>query len=171
MNDLIIREAMPGDAPRFAALWEILQQENGGMLSQSRRDNTTQTKMGEARQKPAGSVYEFILFIDDPADNSLVGFATGTRSQVAGYNNALEIVVAIKQTFTGRGWGYKLLTGMEQRAVQSGFQCLTLAVSASNTAALALYEKFGFNTTAIKRDALNTDAGSTSLHTMEKVLA
>jgi ribosomal protein S18 acetylase RimI-like enzyme len=54
--------------------------------------------------------------------------------------------IAIVGTARGRGFGTLLLAHAREQAIALGCEELALAVSAENTAAIELYEKFGFET-------------------------
>lgn len=169
-NELFIRAAAPGDATRFCALWDVLKLETEGRLFESVTDqcvSITSRQRSQAGPKPG---YAHILFVEDPLDNSLVGFVAGTRCQTIDAGNSLEIVIALRQAVANKGWGYRLLCSIESWALGRSFQRLTLHVAASNTPALALYKKCGFVISKTDKESLKTRSGFDSLHTMQKYL-
>ncbi len=81
-------------------------------------------------------------------DNQHVGH--GVISQVLDEAHLLNIAIAVEQQ--GQGFGLQLLEYLMQRASQRGcVECL-LELRASNRAAYALYERFGFNEIGRRRD-------------------
>ncbi len=81
-------------------------------------------------------------------DNQHVGH--GVISQVLDEAHLLNIAIAVEQQ--GQGFGLQLLEYLMQRASQRGCVECFLELRASNRAAYALYERFGFNEIGRRRD-------------------
>lgn len=147
---------MAGDAQRFVELWNALQTEAEGLLFERglNANSTTSKKAG----------YAHILFLESAGQ--LAGFTAVSRSQ----DNALELIIAVRQSHRGRGWGEKLLREMLKWAGTSGATQLTLAVAASNQVAQALYRKLGFTIQTTNPRALKTERGVEDLHVMARPL-
>jgi ribosomal-protein-alanine N-acetyltransferase len=59
--------------------------------------------------------------------------------------------IAVRKSYRGRGLGELLLISTIDMAIQLKAHIITLEVRASNTAAQALYSKYGFNQTGLRR--------------------
>lgn len=81
-------------------------------------------------------------------DNQHVGH--GVINQVLDEAHLLNIAIAVKQQ--GQGLGLQLLGYLMQRASERGCVECFLELRASNRAAYALYERFGFNEIGRRRD-------------------
>ncbi|MDF2538995.1 MAG: hypothetical protein K0S76_2016 [Herbinix sp.] len=60
--------------------------------------------------------------------------------------------VAVKQEYRGQQIGYHMLTELIQHGISKGIASYTLEVRASNTAAIRLYERLGFQNAGIRKD-------------------
>ena len=168
MDETIIRTAMAGDAARFVALWHTLQTEAEGLLFEAGASQSALGGDNSSHHETAKSGFAHILFLDDIHNTDLVGFAAATRLPTD--SSIAEIIIAIRQTHTGRGWGLKLLQGIQAWASASGISQLNLAVAAGNSAALKLYQKFGFEILRTDPVAVQTMTGRDDLHVMIKPL-
>jgi ribosomal protein S18 acetylase RimI-like enzyme len=86
------------------------------------------------------------------AGGSLVGFG-GLSPQEAGRAELCKLHVDSK--WQGRGIGRRLATGLISHACQAGFSEIELHVTATQTAAIALYRHLGFGETGRKLFAVN----------------
>ncbi len=77
----------------------------------------------------------------------LVGFV-GVWYQAG---DAHIVSIAVREEYRRRGLGELLLIGAVEMAVRRGQQVVTLEVRASNDAAQALYRKYGFTQTGLRR--------------------
>ena len=77
----------------------------------------------------------------------LVGFV-GVWYQAG---DAHIVSIAVREEYRRRGLGELLLIGAVEMAVRRGQQVVTLEVRASNAAAQALYRKYGFTQTGLRR--------------------
>jgi ribosomal-protein-alanine N-acetyltransferase len=60
--------------------------------------------------------------------------------------------IAVKEEYRGQRIGYQLLSELIRQGYQMGITAFTLEVRQSNTAALSLYERLGFEGTGIRKD-------------------
>ena len=79
------------------------------------------------------------------------------ESQIVGYGGLWHIVdeshistIATHPQYRGRGWGEILLAGMIQRSITLKASYIVLEVRVSNVVAQRLYEKYAFETLAVK---------------------
>jgi ribosomal protein S18 acetylase RimI-like enzyme len=80
--------------------------------------------------------------------------------------------LAVEDKFRRQGIGWKLLEHAEQKARGKGFPKLSLLTEVENTAARALYEKFGFELTeTILFPDLETETGTSGDVRMVKILS
>ena len=90
--------------------------------------------------------------VGDELDNPLsLWFAAMEGERLAGYIGSQTVLgetdmmnVAVDPDFRRQGVGEKLILSLVEQLKESGSHCLTLEVRASNTPAIALYEKLGF---------------------------
>ncbi|MFN7172364.1 MAG: ribosomal protein S18-alanine N-acetyltransferase [Fimbriimonadaceae bacterium] len=61
------------------------------------------------------------------------------------------INVAVRGEMQGKGVGSKLVDAILREGYERGATCATLEVRASNSVAIALYEKFGFEKVALRK--------------------
>lgn len=59
--------------------------------------------------------------------------------------------VAVSPSYRGRGYGLALVEHLKTASLAIGVKLLTLEVRVSNVAAIALYEKMGFETQGIRK--------------------
>ena len=83
----------------------------------------------------------------------------GTASRVVGFAGLLYVfgeghitTVAVDPEQQGGRIGTRLMLVLVRRAIEHGADSITLEVRASNTAALALYRRFGFAPSGVRKD-------------------
>ena len=83
----------------------------------------------------------------------------GTASRVVGFAGLLYVfgeghitTVAVDPKQQGGRIGTRLMLVLVRRAIEHGADSITLEVRASNTAALALYRRFGFAPSGVRKD-------------------
>jgi ribosomal-protein-alanine N-acetyltransferase len=81
-------------------------------------------------------------------DAHIVGYSVMSM----GASEAHILNVSVKHEYQRRGLGYNLLQHMLSIALKHNVHTVFLEVRPSNTAALALYDKLGFNQIGIRRD-------------------
>ena len=79
--------------------------------------------------------------------------------QIVGYGGFISVLdeahitkIAVKEGYRRHGVGRILLSGMFDEARERGINSITLEVRRSNEAAIKLYERMGFEQTAIRKD-------------------
>lgn len=99
---------------------------------------------------------DFRRALIEPGNRYLIARADG---RVAGYCGYWGVAgeghifnVAVMKEYRGRKIGYRMMMHMIGDAMSRGIASLTLEVRKSNTAAIRLYEKLGFENAGIRKD-------------------
>ncbi|HWP31301.1 MAG TPA: ribosomal protein S18-alanine N-acetyltransferase [Fimbriimonadales bacterium] len=94
------------------------------------------------------SLRSFRSELDNPQASYFVVIAKDEIVGFAGYWRVIDeahiTTIAVDPNYQGMGIGKKLLAHLLNDAKEKGLRCATLEVRASNSRAIALYEKFGF---------------------------
>ncbi|MFD0590013.1 GNAT family N-acetyltransferase [Paenibacillus sp. GCM10027627] len=79
-------------------------------------------------------------------ENELCGFLSLRQplKMLPSNSHVLEIVIAVDDRFRGLGIGMKLLEAAENWGKENGKRKMSLRVMSTNEAAIAFYQKFGF---------------------------
>jgi len=170
VNKLLIRPAVETDAAAFLKLWDALDTETQFMLFEPNERKKTLKEQQQTLAASEQSNQVHILVIDDPDNSLLAGFCAGRSSDRFRDKHSLHIVIGIRQAYTGKGWGLKLLTELERWATNSGISRLELGVMENNTRAIDLYSKLGFTIEGTKRNAVCLRSGFVNEHIMAKLI-
>ena len=92
------------------------------------------------------------LFLTAEADGKIVGFSRCEGSSLRRQTHKVEFGICILQAYWGYGIGRNLLNKTIEWADASQIKKITLKVLETNSKAIALYEKFGFQTEGILRN-------------------
>lgn len=100
-----------------------------------------------------GNVAQFVV-----ADaGQVVGWCDIRPHTWPGVTHTGELGMGLLAEYRGQGLGYRLLEATVNQALANGLTRIELEVFASNRAAIALYEKFGFEREGLKRNARYVD--------------
>jgi len=168
LTDIIVRPAVESDADAFLSLWEALDTETEFMLFEPGERAVTLDEQKSRLAKAKDSPYLHILVLEDCEHNLLAGFCAGRRSSNFRDRHSLAIVVGIRQQYTGKQWGQKLLGELEQWAASVGVSRLELSVMVNNVPAITLYQKSGFSIEGTKKNAVYLKSGYVDEHLMAK---
>jgi ribosomal-protein-alanine N-acetyltransferase len=87
-----------------------------------------------------------------------VYYVLEVEGQIAAYLGVWNILdeghitnVAVSPAYRGRGYGLALVNHLKEVSLSKGVNWLTLEVRVSNTPAISLYEKMGFETQGIRK--------------------
>lgn len=116
------------------------------------------------------SEYVAVYVIEDTRDSELVGFTAGRRSTTLRDRYSLEIVMDIRQAYTGNKLGEKLLLSLEGWAKNIGIKRLELTVMTENIFAIRLYQKIGFVIEGTKRMSVHLSSGFKDQYLMSKLI-
>jgi ribosomal protein S18 acetylase RimI-like enzyme len=83
------------------------------------------------------------LICDDAAPVGYVILTIGYSIEYRGHDAFVDELY-LRESYRGRGWGRAALTFVEQACRELGVRALHLEVERENTAAQAVYRKFGF---------------------------
>ena len=92
------------------------------------------------------------IFLIAEADGTIVGFSRCEGSSLRRMSHNVEFGICILQAYWGYGIGRNLLNKTIEWADASQIKKITLKVLETNNKAIALYEKFGFQTEGILRN-------------------
>ncbi|WP_342565927.1 GNAT family N-acetyltransferase [Paenibacillus sp. FSL R7-0345] len=98
------------------------------------------------------------LFLVAEVKGRIAGFARCEGSGLSRNAHKVEFGICILRAFWGQGIGYSLLQQATSWADQQGIVKMVLTVLETNTGAISLYRKFGFETEGmLKKDKLLAD--------------
>ena len=87
----------------------------------------------------------------------VVGWCDIIRDARAGFTHGGRLGMGLLPPYRGRGIGAQLMLAALERAAEQGLDRIELEVYASNTRAIALYERLGFVREGVKRAARRLD--------------
>lgn len=97
-------------------------------------------------------------FVAELSNPAAVTFVADADSEIAGFINLGVVLdeatvnnIAVKQTYRRRGIGRALMTAAIDYCQNNRLNVLMLEVRQSNRAAIALYERFGFQAVGIRK--------------------
>ena len=97
-------------------------------------------------------------FVAELSNPAAVTFVANADGEIAGFINLGVVLdeatvnnIAVKQTYRRRGIGRALLTAAIDYCQNNRLNVLMLEVRQSNRAAIALYERFGFQAVGIRK--------------------
>ena len=88
---------------------------------------------------------------------SVVGWCDISPHRRPGMSHSGELGMGVVADYRRRGIGYRLLEATVAKALAKGLTRIELEVFSSNRAAIALYERFGFEREGVKRMARCVD--------------
>jgi RimJ/RimL family protein N-acetyltransferase len=138
---MIVRRAEPGDAQGLKDLGDAVGAEPEGWLVTTNgwRDVADERRYLRAiRRYPNAAVY----VAED--DGHIVGRLSVARDQHPASRHVADLGLMVAQSHRRRGIGTQLLQAAVQWARHAGVRKLELHVFPWNTAAIKLYERFGF---------------------------
>jgi ribosomal protein S18 acetylase RimI-like enzyme len=131
MTLVVVRPARRNEARRLAELLAEIAEERDSIASEPPID------LNERSRAFASSIDGTIVAV---ADDEIVGSLHVERTRFG----VGEIGMGITRPWRGRGVGSLLMTAAIEKARADGLHKLSLEVFPHNTAAIALYRKFGF---------------------------
>jgi RimJ/RimL family protein N-acetyltransferase len=146
---MIVRRAEPGDAAGLKQLGDQVGREPEGWLVTTNgwRDVADERRYLRAiRRYPNAAVY----VADD--DGAIVGRLSVARDQHPASRHVADLGLMVAETHRRQGVGTALLQAAVDWARHSDVRKLELHVFPWNTAAIALYEKFGFEREGYRKE-------------------
>ena len=145
-----IRKIKIGDAENLLNLLKKLDSETTFLLyEKGERKRTIEQQRKDIQEQLSKGVLTFVL-----EDNKkLVGYVFGNIFTANRKKHCMNLAIAILQEYTGKGYGTKLMSTIEEYAINNGITRLELEVSKKNKIAISLYQKIGFEVEGVKRNA------------------
>jgi RimJ/RimL family protein N-acetyltransferase len=100
-----------------------------------------------------GNVAQFVAL----DSGRVLGWCDVIPNTRAGLTHTGELGMGVVANYRRRGIGYRLLEATVTKALSNGLKRIELEVFSSNRAAIALYERFGFEHEGLKRKARYVD--------------
>jgi RimJ/RimL family protein N-acetyltransferase len=139
---MIVRRAEPGDAQSLKELGDAVGSEPEGWLVTTNgwRDAADERRYLRAiRRYPNAAV-----FVAEDDDHAIIGRLSIARDQHPASRHVADLGLMVAQNHRRRGIGTALLEAAVEWGRKAGVRKLELHVFPWNTAAIALYDKFGF---------------------------
>jgi len=170
MNSLDVRPAVKEDAAPFLDLWNALDTETEFMLYEPNERKATldsqQTMLSNASE--SDNVHIIVLACNET--HLLAGFCAGRRSSNHRDKHVLHVVIGIRQGFTGKQWGRRLLGQLEAWAGSVGIVRLELNVMVNNQRAVSLYKAMGYKVEGTRKQSVALNSGFVDEHVMAKLI-
>jgi RimJ/RimL family protein N-acetyltransferase len=170
MMETNLRPAAESDAAAFLDLWDALDSETEFMLFEPNERKATLDLQKSRLANADGSDNVQILVIEDVVKGLLAGFCAGSRSSNFRDKHSLHIVIGIRQAYTGKKFGFALLSELEKWASGHAVSRLELSVMVNNSNAIALYRKLGFEIEGTKSNSVFLKSGFVDEHIMAKLI-
>lgn len=143
--EAIIRDIKPADHAALRDLYSYSLSQNRDGFVQNPSFHEDIALRAQQWQQNQGSMVG--LFNAETGD--LMGFG-GLRAENKDENNCELCTVHLHPSYQGKGLGKRLVEALIVHARQMGYQAMTLHVTATQTPALGLYERLGFERTGRK---------------------
>jgi RimJ/RimL family protein N-acetyltransferase len=164
----MIRQVQLKDANDLSTLIQQVESESPFMLYESGERELTEEKQGNMIQRLMKEKNSIILVAEE--NEALAGYLIAIGGAARKNKHSAYIVIGILQEHQGKGIGTALFHELEDWALQNGLHRLELTVITENIAAIALYEKAGFQQEGVKRDSLYMDGKYVNEYYMSKIL-
>jgi RimJ/RimL family protein N-acetyltransferase len=147
--NVTVRRAVPGDAPELVALASaVASEEEAWLVADSRwRSAGDERRYIRALQRhPDGALY-----VAELETGELVGRLSVMRDPHPACRHVADLGLMVAARHRRRGIGTALMVGAEQWAREAGVRKLELHVFPHNEAAIALYEKIGYEREGLRK--------------------
>jgi len=170
MDKLLLRRATKEDAAKFLSLWEALDSETEFMLYEPGERKATLEQQASQLAISKKSKNAAIYVIEDTVQSELVGFTAGRRNTNLRDRYTLNVVIGLRQIYTGKKLGAKLLSELEVWAKSIDIKRLELTVMTENEFAISLYKLVGYEIEGTKRMSVHLSSGFKDEYVMSKLL-
>ena len=138
--DLHIRDAMAGDAPGIAAIYNDAVLHTTAIWNEVRVDTANRAQWIAERQARG-----YPVLVASDARGAVLGYASfGDWRAFDGYRHTVEHSVYVHPDCRGQGVGRRLMQALIERARGLGKHVMVAAIEAGNTGSIALHEQLGF---------------------------
>lgn len=162
---MIIRKAVPADAFQLSVLMKHVEESNFMLFEPGERKTTA-----EQLEKRLAAVGEESVVLVAEEESELTGYLFAMGEGVKRKRHSVYVALGIRQNERGKGRGTGLFLALEEWAKEKALHRIELTVLEHNKAAIALYEKMGFEAEGIKRDSLWMDGSYANELYMSKLL-
>lgn len=162
---MIIRKAVPKDAHQLAKLMKHVEESNYMLFEPGERKTT-----GEQLQDRLVAMNDKSTILLAEEESELKGYLFAINEGVNRKRHSVYIVIGLHQEQRGKGIGTQLFQALEQWATEKLTRRIELTVLEDNHAAIALYEKMGFEVEGIKRNSLVINGKYANELYMSKIL-
>lgn len=165
---MIIREIQLTDAEGFLHLSKEIDSESDYLLFEEGERQTTLAAQTTAIQEIMGQENSTIFVAEQ--DEQLIGYLLARGGRAKRNQHNLNIVIAIKNAYTGRGIGTRLFHTLEKWASDKGITRLELGLMSRNIPAFLLYKKMGFEIEGVRKNMFYVDGEFVDEYLMAKLL-
>lgn len=144
---VVLRESTPADAEGFRACLDAVARERRWLAFVEAPPLDTVRNFLE-RERGRGMIQ-----LVAAAGSQIVGWCDAIPRRAEGFRHSADLGMGLLPGYRGRGLGRALLLGTLAGARRAGLLRVQLEAYASNTAALALYERCGFQREGRRRRA------------------
>lgn len=163
-----VRSIEEADAGPFLELLQRLDEETSFMMLEPGERQTTLEQQRRRIQDWLEGERDIVLVAD--AGQLLAGFVALQGGGFRRNRHSGHLVVGVRQAYSGRGLGRRLMEAVEAQARQAGLHRLEMTVMTHNTRAVALYRKLGFEIEGVRKDSLRVDGRYVDEYSMARLL-
>jgi GNAT superfamily N-acetyltransferase len=156
--DFRVRHTLPSDAEALLDLRLALDHETPYMLLEP-GERSTDTEQQRLKLRVLLSAANGTGYVAEVA-GQLVGFLNARGGEFRRNRHCVNVVVGVRQAYTGHGIGSALFAALEVWARGRGVTRMEVSVVCNNERALALYQSVGFDIEGRKRAALQVDGAA-----------
>ena len=163
-DDVRLRAFEPRDLDSFLRCLDVVARERR-YLALTEGPTREQADAFLADASARGMVQEVAV-----AGDEVVGWCDVIRKPYPGFEHSGTLGMGLLPAWRGRGFGARLLDAALAGAAELGITRVELEVFASNTRAIALYERRGFASEGVKRGGRVLDGKSDDILCMARLL-
>ena len=163
-----IRQALPADAPRVIALLERLYAETTFLLYEP-GEMTVSAEAYAKRMADGIEKRNWVMFIAEDGDE-LIGAAFGSRGQAKRTLHSFMFGIGVLEAHWSRGIGEALVAAVEAWAREHQIHRIELTARTTNTRALNLYHRIGFEREGLKRHSQRVGGQYVDEYLMSKLI-
>ena len=168
MDNIKIRQIIPGDAEQIIKVAEIIDTETTFTLRKSGERKTTIEEQRKNIEEVLSKPNKMIFVAEDA--RKIVGYLTCLGGSYEMTKRTAIIIIGILQSHTGKHIGTKLFEVMEAWAKSVGIHRLELKVDDGNDRGMGLYKKMGFVMEGITKDSTFVNGKYRDAFVMAKII-
>lgn len=164
-----IREITVADSEQFSGLLINLARESDYTLLTDVEYQAGAASQATRTQQIIDSPAQQIYITEDQGE--VVGFIAASQGAFQRNLHVCSLMIGVRSHCQGKGAGSGLMRAALDWAQSIGIERTELTVAEDNAAAIALYQKFGFEKEGIKRDAYRVDGKPVNELMMARVVS